>query len=271
MTRNILWGLSLTLALSACTPSKQFDITDADSDENTSNIVAGQEVQENSLLAKSVVFLVNSLTKEGCSASLIGGQYALTAAHCLDKEDPKNLYVFFAAKPNRKSERRQVIAMKMSPYWDLRQKEDFNASDIAVIKFEGPALPKGYQAAEFLSEDQKIPKGSIAIVLGYGIKDAHTLVGAGVLRLTALTVSNPDYSPTEILLDQSKGSSVCHGDSGGPAYLYAKDSHGKYKFFLWGVAHGGSLDDVDNKCNKGVIYTNALLYLTWIQNVMKTL
>ncbi len=267
----ILAGVLLGLNLSACTPAKQFQIKYSADEGNPSNIIAGNDVANNSSLSKSVVLLINSFTQEVCSASLIGNQYALTAAHCLDKENPNNLYIFFAAKPNGKTERRRVIAMQAFPYWALRQSEDINTGDIAVIKFEGIALPKGYKAVEFLPEDQKILKGAKTIVLGYGIKNAQTQVGAGVLRYTTLTVSNPNYSSTEILLDQSKGSSVCHGDSGGPAYFYMKDSHGQLKYYFWGVANHSSVDDVDNNCNKGVVYTNALLYQTWIQNMMAEL
>jgi secreted trypsin-like serine protease len=249
--------------MSACSPlkySEYAEINSSEKENQPSNIISGVEVDNNSTLSKSVVLLVNILTQEICSAALIGSQYALTATHCLDKEDPNNLFIFFAAKPDFQTERRQVVAMRTPP-----------SGNIALLKFEGETLPKGFEEASFLPVSEKIQKGARVIVLGYGIKEAQSKAGAGILRYTTLTVSDPNYSSTEILLDQSKGSSVCHGDSGGPAYFLRKDSYGQPKLYLWGIADHASLNDVNDQCNKGVIYINALVFLPWIENVLRTL
>lgn len=256
----LLAGVLLGFSMGACTPSKVSPLSFSEEKEPTANIISGIEVEEHSAFSKSVVFLVNTLTQEICTATLIGNQFALTAAHCLDQEDPNNLSVFFATKPSSQSEQRRVIAMERAP-----------SGDIALIKFASATLPKDYKAAKFLPEYKKIQKGSPAIVLGYGINNARTRLGAGILRYTTLTVADPDYSPTEILLDQSKGFAVCHGDSGGPAFFLGQHPFGPSQLYLWGIANHVSPDDVNNHCNKGIIYTNALVYKGWIEKTMKEL
>lgn len=262
-------GLTLALGLAACTASKDAAVNASTNNNPTAetteakSIIGGHEVAQGSDLSKSVVLLMNAMTSEACSAALIGGNYAITAAHCVEG-DTSNMYVFFAAKPNRNTERRQVVAVKPSPYYEARKKEDTNTSDIAIVKFDGLMLPKGYEAVQFLDDTSTLTKGTTAIVLGYGITDAKTQVGAGQLRFTTLQISDPKFSPTELLLDQSKGTAVCHGDSGGPAFVYKKDKSGRPQFYLWGIANHASKDDVDNLCDKSVIYTNATLFKTWI-------
>lgn len=270
----VLSGLVLGLSLTACTPSKNasFNVTENDQeDAQANNIIGGKPVANKSNLSRNVVLMVNALTHEVCSAALIGGNFAVTAAHCIDTENPENMYVFFAAKPNKDTERRQVLRAKVSPYWELRQNEDKNTSDIAVIKFDGDGLPEGYEPVKFLEDDRVLKKGTTAIILGYGISDAALQTGAGALRFTTLQVSDPNFSPTELLLDQSKGTGACHGDSGGPAFVYLKDKNGNLQYYMWGVANHSSKDDLDNLCNKSVIYTNATLFLTWIELVKKSL
>lgn len=269
-----LTGLVLGLSLAACTPNKNasFNLPDSDAEESAAtNIIGGQNVANNSNLSRGVVLVVNALTHEVCSAALIGGNFAVTAAHCIDTDNEENMYVFFAAKPNKNTERRQVLKAKVSPYWELRQKEDKNTSDIAVIKFDGDGLPEGYEPVKFLEDTRVLTKGTTSVILGYGISDATTQTGAGQLRFTTLQITDPSFSPTELLMDQSNGKGSCHGDSGGPAFVYLKDKKGQGQYYMWGVANRSSKDDVDNLCNKSVIYTNATLFLTWMELVKKSL
>lgn len=268
-----LTTVTLGLALSACTPMKHAALTspEVNQDNTTENIVGGTEVQEGSALSKSVVLLVNLVTEEICTAALIGGNFAVTAAHCLDEDNIENMYVLFAAKPNIKTVRRKVLNAKASPYWKLRQHEDKNTSDIALIKFEGLGLPVGYEPVKFLENTEVLKNGVPTVVVGYGFSNPVTRAGTGVLRHTTLKISDAKFSPTELLLDQTQGSGACHGDSGGPAFVYLKDKTGKAQYYIWGIANHASEDDVDNLCNKSVIYTNATLFQAWFELAKKSL
>lgn len=268
---TLLVSISLSAVfLSACTPAEPFEVPNFDQG-TFQNIVNGIEVQSGNEMANSVVLVINRATSEVCTASLLDSNHALTAAHCLDNDNPGNLYVFFAAKPNSSTERRQVIAARASSYWAIRQKEDANTGDIAVIKFAGTQLPRGYKPVEILEDPTVLRVGKTIPVLGYGFNDPNDPASAGVLRMTQLKVLNMKFSSTEIVLDQSKGSGVCHGDSGGPAYVYVPGKSGKKgRYLLWGVT-SRSINDGEDSCARSVAITNAVLYKTWIQNVLRTL
>jgi len=269
-----LSSLAICLSLVACTAPKEApaDASEINAENpELNNIIGGSSVAEGSALSRSVVLLVNSKTHEVCTAALIGGNFALTAAHCIDDEDVQNMFVFFAAKPNKNTMRRQVVNAKVSPYWEFRKKEERNTSDIAVIKFAGNGLPNGYKPVTLLDDSNTLTQGSHSVILGYGVNNATTQAGAGALRFTILKISDPKFSPTEKLLDQSKGNAACYGDSGGPAFVYKKDKNGKNQFFMWGIANHPTKDDVDNLCNKGVVYTDATVFATWIDLVKESL
>ncbi|WP_413289852.1 S1 family peptidase [Bdellovibrio sp. HCB337] len=256
--------------LSACTLADNFKAENFES-EDTQDIVNGREIQNDNELAKSVVFIVNKVTKDVCTGSILDNNHVLTAAHCLDTEDQTNLYVFFAARPNGKTERRQVLAAKYSPYWEMRQLESYDTGDIAVIKFDGTELPVGYKPVTFLEDYSILREETPVSVLGYGLSDASDPTSVGVLRVGNLKIADPNFSSTEITLDQTKGTGVCHGDSGGPAYVYIPGKNGsKGQYLLWGVSTRGVNDD-DSTCNKSVAITNASIYLTWIMLAVKTL
>lgn len=264
------------LSLIGCAPPNQLHSPTANqiqarSESSPEAIVGGYDILDSFPLSKNVVLLVNAATEEVCTATLLGGPFALTAAHCLDSANLDDLFVFFGPQPNSRSERRQVIAAKVSPYWELRKFEDRNTSDVAVLRFAGNSLPRGYQAVKFLEDDRVLRNGTKSIILGYGINDAIAQTGAGKLRFTTLTITDRNFSPTELVLDQSKGSGACHGDSGGPAFIVSKDSQGRSHYYLWGIANHATPDDTNNHCNTGVIYTNATLFLTWIQIAIQSL
>jgi secreted trypsin-like serine protease len=262
--------LVLTSLLLAC--SKGFEKEAIQTDSETGYfIINGKNVDAKTPAVRSTVLLFNALTKDACTATLLGNNYALTAAHCIDKDNTENLYVLFGTEREELFDQRVVIASKASQYWKIRQREDKDTGDIAVIKFEGTGLPEGYGPAEFLQDTSLLRNGANTFVLGFGVTDAITTAGAGTLRSANLPILNSTYSGSELLLDQSKGSRICHGDSGGPAYIKAYDKKTKTeKYYLWGIANRGIGDD-DNTCENAVAYTNVTLYLVWIQNVLKTL
>jgi len=270
--KSVILGQALVLLslLSACSKGFEKEAIQADP-ETTSFIINGKNVDAKTPAVRSTVLFFNAMTKEVCTATLLATNYALTAAHCLDSKNSDDLYVLFGTEREELFDQRQVIASKASPYWANRQREDKDTGDIAVIKFDGGELPEGYGPAEFLQETYLLRNGANILVLGYGVNDPVTTAGAGTLRSTNLPILNSTYSGSEMLLDQSKGSRICHGDSGGPAYIKAYDKKTKTeKYYLWGIANRGIGDD-DNTCENAVAYTNATLYWVWIQNVLKTL
>ena len=84
-----------------------------------------------------------------------------------------------------------------------------------------------------------------------------------------MKIEDASFSDTEVLFNQKDGKGSCHGDSGGPAIL---QSGGKNLVF--GVTSRGYDSDQGLeaqqgavKCERMVIYTNVVPYLTWIKTV----
>jgi len=77
-----------------------------------------------------------------------------------------------------------------------------------------------------------------------------------------------DESASVLFFDQSSGSSVCAGDSGGPAMM--RDSKGILRQI--GVAsYVFNPQDPDAACSYGVAYTSVTKYKDWITTVYRAL
>jgi secreted trypsin-like serine protease len=222
-------------------------------------IVGGSAVMAGSLVSRSVVAIYGP--KFGlCSGTLISGNAVLTAAHCVPTEPGVQLYVIFnvTIKGASPANSRPVVKMYANPRWGTSNTGKDNG-DLAVMKFSG-SLPPGYAPAKFLPTPGLVANGVAVMLSGYGVTDGVADTGAGVLRNTTTTITDVHFSQTEVLLDQRNGRGTCSGDSGGPAFLV---SSGVY--YLWGVVSRG-----DKDCKATGIYTNALDYLPWINQILQT-
>lgn len=222
-------------------------------------IIGGTDVTESAPLSRSVALLFNRLTTEVCTVSILNNQFALTAGHCISGHDTKNLYLVFDTTLSERSTTRRVVAAKPSDYYNPHANRKTNTSDIAVIRFEG-GVPQGYTAASFLPNPTLLTNRAEVTVVGYGVNDEETRTGAGVLRTTNVQILDSNYSQTELTIDQSQKSGVCHGDSGGPVY---KQVNGKH--YLWGVVSRSVNPD---NCSEAAIITDSLMYLSWIREVV---
>jgi secreted trypsin-like serine protease len=245
--------------VTACAPRSQ---TEDKVDTSDTAIVGGQEVAAGSALTKSVALMMNRMTTEICTVSLLNNQFAVTAAHCVSNVDDRDLFLFFDTKLQASSPRRRVIDHKTSPYYNSLNTRKVNTGDIAVIRFFG-GLPAGYTPATLLPNEYLLRNGTNVVVAGYGVTDGQTRVGTGTLRTATASISNAHYSASEVTLDQTRGSGACYGDSGGPAYLL---TGGKY--VLWGVI---SRSPGEDNCLKTAVITNALVYTGWIKETIQKL
>ena len=244
----------------ACSGPQKLDTQNVDGANKASAIVGGTTVKSGTVIAQSVVMLINRVTTEICTASLIDNQFAITAAHCVDIAHPGNMYLFFDVQAQGTSPRRQVISVQVSPYWSTSDSRPDNRGDIAIVRYSG-GLAKGYTGSLLLNGDALLHNNADVILAGYGVTDNNTRVGAGTLRMTTVKISDSDYSETEVAVDQTQGKGSCHGDSGGPAYIF---TGGKY--YLWGVTSGGIATD---NCNETAAYTKIDIYLPWMQETMQ--
>lgn len=266
-------------------------------------IIGGTLVPENAPLSQSVVGIYDDAGQAICTGSLIGDGLVLTAAHCVYESSPEKLKIIFAtdimavlgtSEPDIKAElMRDVIDFKYHEKYSPEEQEtnDFDWSDIAIIKFKG-ATPSGYHSATLLENGKILRPGMTAIMVGYGVSQVSTypiearkvknlkealaigevicdddhkdcievsMTGDGELRETYATIAHIVRS--EIRLDESHGRATCSGDSGGPIYIEQEGQR-----YLIGVTSRGS-----QLCDRVGIYTNAAYYKDWIDYNVKKL
>ncbi len=194
-----------------------------------------------------------------CTASVIGKNVAVTAAHCITPGGPAPVMLFGGDVHSPDTAKRAVTGTVVNARWRGHAGKGMDQGDIALVKFHG-GLPVGYAPITPASSDAAIAKGTPATLAGFGISDARTHAGAGVLRKTEVAVANPRRGKTEMILDQSHGHGSCHGDSGGPAFIREGG-----KTVLAGVTNRSYPARAPDDCAHQVVYTKVSVYRSWIK------
>jgi secreted trypsin-like serine protease len=224
------------------------------SENYSTDVVHGKNVTSKNKIAQSIVAIISSKDESSealCTGSIIGKNSILTAAHCVD-QDPANINIVFGidihkAKPEFIRAANQFV---IHPNWNrhLRSGE----ADLAIIHFEGD-LPDGYMPVDLADQGLELKKGQTVFMAGFGVTDGETKAGAG--KLHQMTTEILDFhSATEIVTDGQQ-SSVCFGDSGGPAFIEVGNV-----FIQWGVASSVASE----ACNDSSVHTEVMKYLSWI-------
>lgn len=239
-----------------CSPKKN---DDSFSQSSTSNIVGGHLVT--GLKTAQHLVGLHAARFGNCTGTLIDKDIVITAAHCIPS-NPRMMYVIFGTslQSATAANSRPVIAAIVSPLWGKNPGAKKNTGDIAVLKFQGQA-PYGYVPASLLTNPAYLAPSVFTLLAGYGLDNGEVNTGAGLLRETFTVLSNPRFSETEAILDQTIGKGSCNGDSGGPAFLVINGA-----YYIWGITSRG-----DATCKKNGIYTNVIPYLKWIQSAVRQL
>lgn len=222
------------------------------------SIIRGQSLRADDRLSRSVVGLISERS-EGqalCTGTILSSDIILTAAHCVDGQ-PRRISVIFGLKVKSagKESIRAADAYAQNARW-LRPTVK-GRGDLALVHFQG-GLPQGFSVVTLAKPSVDLSPGTLIKMIGYGVTNGTTETGSGTLRIAQSTILSK-HSATEIVTDGKK-SSVCFGDSGGPAFIQGKTQNGHQSFVQWGVASSV----LSHACNEASIHTSVMSYSRWI-------
>ncbi|WP_157684622.1 S1 family peptidase [Bdellovibrio bacteriovorus] len=258
MVRSQLLFSSLVAStfLVGCTPSAPQNSLNT---LEATGIIGGEEVAAVDKLPNSIVAVYDSVEGQLCTGTLINKNVVLTAAHCVGQEINK-MYVFFGKNLQVDGVYVRIDKAEISPYWNASTDKDMG--DLALLHFQGP-LPASFKPATMLPTNMAdvLQNGTNVVVAGYGVTDAEIQQAPSALRKTKVTIADAKFADSEITIDQSNGKGVCHGDSGGPAFI---DIDGTY--YLWGITSRG-VNDTSRTCKTTAALTSIPYYRSWINRM----
>lgn len=225
-------------------------------------IVNGEKALPGDAIARHTVAITDE-ELENCSGTLIAKNLVLTAAHCETRG--VMMYVAFGIEVSENNmstvDRRPVVNYRIvkGAHKVDYENEELNYKDLMIVEFEG-GLPPGYAPAEIAPADFELANGDSVIVAGYGVTHGVRQTGDGFLRKTEVSVSDAQFSESEIQTDERHRGS-CSIDSGGPAFVSIDG-----KLQLWGVISRG-----DEDCRKYGVYTKISYYSDWVMDVIQEL
>jgi secreted trypsin-like serine protease len=155
-----------------------------------------------------------------CTATAIGRDLLLTAAHCVQ---PGSEYKLLENPASREAKLKDIARIERHPQFDLKRLfAHLATADVALIKLAEP-LPARIPAARLGSESETVAVGDPLVVAGYGVtvRGAERLDGV-VRAATLVATGQPGALQIRLFDPQSKGESAglgaCTGDSGAPAF-----------------------------------------------------
>lgn len=275
------------LVFVGCTASKNTSQIDT---QVNSNIINGTPVDASDVLSKSTAGLlvnyrydgIEKVWFQGCSASVLGGRFILTAAHCVQGTPANDMAVnftihSFTSNQQMNKETRvkdifnhpKMVVRKVKNYIIHPEYSGSGDHDIALIMLDSdsPAtaipvtfLPDQYlDAAGFTTslDGQKVQ----VTLLGFGIINESEQTETEVMRRTTLPAR---FDKRFVVTDQTGGTGGCFGDSGGPAYF---DINGKT--YLVGVTHGPH--EGSTTCHEEGEWLNPSLFQKFLKDSMAQL
>lgn len=224
-------------------------------------IVGGETVQLSDADSKMVVMLISDGMV--CTAAPIHKNVLLTAAHCIGREAGQTRVIFYpsvSCESGYDQMRHSVLASHTLVH------ESFNADapiqdtqgDLALV-FIDQDVPSEYPQYN-LADPDSINTQSNLLLYGYG-RMRSSGGGAGILRKTSLPPDSygVDGQNKKVVLNQSNGTGICNGDSGGPSLVTTQA--GDLRILGVNSYVIGPQSDV---CSERSVQTLAYSYQDWI-------
>ena len=235
-------------------------------------VFGGKTVGNGDVVAKTLAAVLDQSSTGAhlCTAIALGPRLMLTAAHCTDGGTGGLQVIFATALTDVPLDRvRKVTAIsRAKPTPEAKGSFAYNnPDDVALIVLESPA-PSGTAFATLGGADGT---GAVRIA-GYGATSDLRNAGFGKAQIgfdrTLRTGKTSLVAKGAVLTaDQSRGSGVCTGDSGGPAFTL----QGK-TLSVAGVLIGVSAPrSVNDYCRGSAHYVSIARWRSWIVSTAKAL
>ncbi len=261
--KNILLSLFIMISLVGCKIENQKNL-----ELKKSQVFGGKEISENLSLKQHIVGVENFKTGGVCTGTIIKKNIILTAAHCVPKNANAGEIKIIFDHDFYTSEKNKIAAEKIIIHENY-QLDKTIVNDVALIKMKKD-IPENYAELN-IERVQSIQPSEVknVTVSGFGFSRVEfPRWGLGTLRFTDVPILiYVDYSPL-VLLDQTKGSGICQGDSGGGAFVQMNE-----EWIQIGVTSFVNTKENNPKkadCKRTSGFSSTLYFLPWIQeNILK--
>jgi len=218
-------------------------------------------------VGRSVVMILGSYGT-ACTATAIGHDLLLTAAHCVQ---PGADYKLIASKPGDTPVLKDTARIERDPQFDLKRLfAHLATADVALIKLAEP-LATQIPPVQIGGDNISVAVGDTLIVAGYGVvvRGAERL--DGVVRAAHLAVTGQPGGLQIRLFDpvtkgQSAGLGACTGDSGAPAF---REENGLLT--IVGVVSWSTGPNLTGGCGGLTGITPLVRYRQWILDTARAL
>jgi secreted trypsin-like serine protease len=232
----------------------------------TAAMVGGAESASNAA-GRSVVMLDGS-GGTVCTATAIGRDLLLTAAHCVQ---PGSQYKLLDNPASREAKLKDIARIERHPQFDLKKLFAHVATaDVALVKLAEP-LPARIPAAPLGTGNETVVVGDAFVVAGYGVtvRGAEKLDGM-VRAATLVATGQPGTLQIRLFDPRTKGDSpglgACTGDSGAPAFREESGS-----LAIIGVVSWSTGPKLTAGCGGMTGITPIALYRSWIVSAAQAL
>jgi len=221
-------------------------------------------------IGRSVVLILGSYgsSSTACTATAIGRDLLLTAAHCVQ---PGADYKLVASETGDVPVLKDVARIEREPQFDLKRLFGHLATaDVALIKLAEP-VPARIPPVRIGSEAETVTVGDTLVVVGYGDTVRGDGRTGGTVRAAPLVVTGQPGTLQIRLVDPatrgaSAGLGACTGDSGAPAFREAAGS-----LTVIGVVSWSTGPNLSAGCGGLTGITPLARYRAWIVDTARRL